>query len=62
MAYMLNYNHEMAIGTFQAALEADPDCMMAWCVVHPAPTHPHSLPLPPLSLKTSPTLGFRAVW
>jgi len=30
MAYMLNYNHEMAIGTFQKAIEADADCMMAW--------------------------------
>jgi len=29
-AFMLNYNHEMAIGTFQEVLKVDPDCMMAW--------------------------------
>ena len=30
LAYMLNYNHEMAIGTFQQVLKEDANCMMAW--------------------------------
>jgi len=30
LGYMLNYNHEMAIGTYQQVLKEDPNCMMAW--------------------------------
>lgn len=35
VAYMLNYNHEMAIGTFTKCLEVDPTCMMAnWGIAY----------------------------
>ena len=30
LAFMLGYNHEEAIGQFQACLAADPNCAMAW--------------------------------
>jgi hypothetical protein len=35
LAFMLNYNHEMAIGCFTECIKADPDCAMAhWGIAY----------------------------